>query len=165
MGVCKISIVMVGPDWHPGRDTCKKLGGIESPLLVCITLVKFFIEIPSDNVDNGVFAGSDRVPGITNGFKIGLQTFFIEVQAIEAVDGVDVDGNGKKLAVNACENSVFVRALFGEGRKIVKNFLRVGVENMGAISMDHDALFIMGVVGISGNMGPFVDDNNLFPGF
>jgi hypothetical protein len=62
------------------------------------------------------------------------------------VDGVEIDGNWQQLTVNAGEDAVFVGPPLGEARKILENWARIRVKNVGAVFVYENAVVVVVIV-------------------
>src|SRR6185295_6731717 len=109
---------------------------IESPLLARVIAEEFFIELSSDFADDHVFRSTDTLHRLRNLLEELFDFERRQIQAIEAVDRVEIDRDRNDLPVDTRAHAVLIRTPLGKTRKILKNLARVGVENMRAILMN-----------------------------
>lgn len=76
------------------------------------------------------------------------------------MDAVEVERDGDKLTINQSTDFVLEWVPLGESGDEVPDFLVVGMEDMGAIVMDADAIFVPMVIAVSSDMGTLVDDGD-----
>lgn len=158
----RAAVVAVSADWDAGGNGGAELRGVDAPLLAGIAPKEFLVEVAANNFENDVFAGFDGVTGFTYPVEEGLGTGFVEVEAVETVNGVLVDRNRKQLAVNAGEDSMLVGYPAGEAREVVDNSLGIGMEDMRTIAVDENAIGVEFVVGVAADVrAALVDDQNL----
>ena len=74
-----------------------------------------------------------------------------------------IEGQGVELALVIGHGGVGEAVEFRELVDIIPNGAVIGVENMGTVDVDVDALDLLGV-DIAGDVGPLVDDQDLFAG-
>lgn len=159
--VAEVAVVAVGANRNTGGDGGAELGGVEAPLFAGVAAKEFFVEVAADGIENDVFTGFDGVAGFTHPVEEGPDAGFVKVEAVETINRVLVDGDGKKLAINAGKDTVFVGHPVGEAREVVDHALGVGVKDVRAVAMDEDAVGVGFVVGVAANVGTLVDDQNL----
>lgn len=90
----------------------------------------------------------------------------VELFSEELVDGEEVDGEGVDAAWGVGFDAVGVGAEFSEALDVVPDFGEVGVEDVGAVVVDHDVGgMVAGGVAVAGEVGAFVKDEDVFAGF
>lgn len=162
--IVEVAVVAVGTDRDAGGDGGAELGRVEAPLLAGIAPEEFFVQVAADGVEHHVFAGLDGIAGFADPVKKRLDAGFVEVEAVEAVDGVLVDGDGEQLAVHAGEDPMLVGHPFREAGEVIHHALGVGVEDMRAVAVDENAVGVGFVVGVAADVGALVDDQDLVTG-
>ena len=162
--VVEVAVVAVGAYRDAGGDGGAELRGVETPLLAGVAPEEFFVEVAAHGVEDDIFAGFDRVARFAHPVEEGLNAGFVEVQAIQAVDGVLIDGNREQLTVNAGEDAVLVGSPVGEAGQVIHHALGVGVEDVRAVAMDKRAIGVRFVVGVAADMRALVDEQNVLTG-
>jgi hypothetical protein len=81
-----------------------------------IAAEEFFVKILSDGVDDDILAGPDLRPRLAHPIIKCLNVFFGKLQAINAIDRVDIDRNRHKLVANSGEHMVLIRSPVGKLR-------------------------------------------------
>lgn len=162
--VVKVAVVAVGADRNAGDDGGAELGGVEAPLFAGITPKEFFVKVAADGVEYDIFAGFDGAAGFSHPIEEGLNAGFVEVEAVEAVDGVLVDGDGEQLAVHPGADPMLVGQPVGEAGQVVDDALGVGVEDVRAVGVDENAVGVGFVEGVAADVGALVDDQHLLAG-
>ena len=80
-------------------------------------------------------------------------------------DGIQVERNGHKLTINEAEHLMHVGMPFGEAGNKVPDRLHIGMENVGAVLVDADAVFVTVVVAVAADMIFLIDNENLLASF
>src|SRR5205823_6174298 len=85
-----------------------------------------------------------------------------EIKTVEFIDGVQIDRNGDKLAIDTGQDFVLVLAPFRKTTEIIENFASICVENVRTVFMDQDARVVILIECVPGNMRPAVHEQHLF---
>lgn len=162
--VAEVAVIAAGADRDAGGDGGAELRGIKAPLLAGITAKEFFVEVAADGIENGIFAGFDGVARFARPVEEGLNAGFVEIQSVETINGVLINGDRQKLAIHTGKDTVFVGHPAGEAGEVVYDALGIGVEDMGAIAVNKDTVGVRFIVGVAADMGTLVDDQNQMAG-
>ncbi len=123
-GVGEIAVVGVGSGWHPRRHRAIQLGRIKSPLLAGVAPEEFLIEVPPHFGDNHVLRGADRLYRLCLALQERGRLFIArQIEAVEPVQGVPVNGDWQQLAVDVCKDAVLVWPPAGESRQVLEHVL------------------------------------------
>ena len=79
------------------------------------------------------------------------------------MDAVEVEGNRHVLSIDEPTDFVLVRIPSGEAGDKVPNPPVIGVENVGPVVLDANAVAIPVVVAVATDMVPLVDDSDMMP--
>src|SRR5208337_4956139 len=86
-----------------------------------------------------------------------------EVETVELVERVAVDGEGKQLALDLAENTMLVRHPLRKAGKILEDRLAVGVEDVRPVAMDQHPGCVVLVVGVAANVIALVYNDDEMP--
>ena len=100
------------------------------------------------------------VARLGDGLEEGLDLERGQLQPVERVDRVEVDRDGHELAVHAREHAVLVGPPRGEAREVVEDALRVRVEDVRPVAVDEQAVVVVVVVRVAGDVRALVDDEH-----
>ena len=161
-----VEVVVV--EGQPYRQTLNDEGGqifaIPAPLLFGVALDQLFVNVRAHQGDGLLFQvfrlGDAGFPALPGDFCLGLGRCH---HTPHLVEGVHVKGQGIELALIVGNRGIGKAVKFGELVYIIPDLFVVGVENMGAVNVDIDIFHGFGVY-ISGDVIPFVNDQNGFPG-
>lgn len=156
--IIEVAVITVGSNRDASGDGSTELGGVETPLFTSVTTKEFFVEVAPDDVEDDVFAGFNGIAGFAHLVEEDLNTGFIKIKAIKAVNGVLVDGNREQLTVDTSEDAMLVGHPVSKAREVIDHTLGVGVKNMGAVAVDEDAVGVGFVVGVAADVGTLVND-------
>ena len=116
VGVCEITIVIVGSCRNARSHARTEFGQIKAPLFFGVTPEELVTQILTHTAEHHVFTGLVGFARFTHFGQILGCTGFIQFQPIELVQGLAVDGNGQILRAHFGQNAVFVKAPMGELR-------------------------------------------------
>ena len=162
--VAEIAVVGAGAGGHPRGDRLVELGRVDAPLLPGIAAEELLVELAADPADDHVLGGADHRHRLGAGGEEGLDLGRIEIEAVELVDGGEVDRDRHEHAVDLRQHAVLVGAPLGEAREIGRDLVRVGVEDVGPVAVDEDAVGIVLVEGVAAHMRAAVDQQHPLPG-
>ena len=137
--------------------------GIQAPLLARVVAKELVVELAADFADNHVLGRPRRAARLGDRGKELLELERRQVQAIEAVDGIEVDRKRKQLAIHPRPHAMLVRSPLRKPTEVVKDLARVRVEDVRAVGMDENARRVVGVVGVAADVPAFVDHQHLSP--
>ena len=152
----KIVVVVGEPHRQAANDESGQLGAGAAPLLFGVAFDQLFVDIHAHQVD-GLFLQVFRLGGkvgsallLNLGHGLGRGN-----HAPHLVEGVHVKGHVVDLAVVVGDGRVGIPVEHRKLIDIVPHLLVVGVEDVGTIAVDVDALNALGV-DIAGNVVPLV---------
>jgi hypothetical protein len=100
-GVGEIAVVAVGARGHSGGDAGVELRRVQAPLLAGVAAKELVVELAADLADDHVLGSLHRV----HFFGYRREELFhldrVEVQPVELVHGIQVDGDGHLLPIDA----------------------------------------------------------------
>ena len=88
----------------------------------------------------------------------------VQLQTVEAIDGIQIDWDGDQLAIHAGQHFMLVLPPFGETGEVVEDLSRVRVKNMRTVFMNQNARVIVMIVSVAADVGPSIDQQDLFAG-
>ena len=150
--IAEIAIVAIGAHRHARDYRGIQLRRVEAPLFSGVISKEFFVQFAPHPVDHHIFRIHDRRSRLGHGSKKAVHLERCEIQAVEPVDRVQVDGYRQMHPVHARANAVLVRPPFREPREVLEHFLAVRMKNVGAVLVDQDAVLIIMVVRIPADM-------------
>src|SRR3954463_11447536 len=108
VSISEIAVIAIGAGRHPRRYLRIEFRGIKPPLLARIATEKFLIKLASDRADNHVLGSAERVFWLGPlGQKLGhLER--VQFEAVESVDGIQVDRNRNQLPIDAGKHLVLI---------------------------------------------------------
>ncbi len=112
--VREVTTVRVGTGRYSGGDRPVQLRRVQPPLFAGIATEKLLVQLPTNLTDHNVFGGSYRLDRLGAAGKKRFGFLFIHLQAVQAVERIEVDRNRQQLFVYAGEHTVFVIAPFGK---------------------------------------------------
>ncbi len=112
--VAEVAVVAVGTRGDTRRHRLVELRGVDAPLLARIAAEELLIELAANGADHHILGGLDLVHDLAALGEELLELLGREVETIELVDGVEVDGDGKKLPVNLRQHTMLIGAPLGE---------------------------------------------------
>src|SRR5215210_931393 len=118
---------------------------------------ELLVQVAADGSYDHVFAGQYRGLPLAHPLEQGFDAFPVQVQPIELVYGVQVDGDWQQLAVYVGERAVLVPAPFGEVGEVIYDAPRVGVEDMRPVAVYQDAVLVVLVICVPPDVGAPVD--------
>ena len=141
----KIACVPVVSDRQAFCYFGRELLRIEPPLLLRVIfeeqLVEFLAYLRDDDVF-GVFDPFDSDPSL---FEIGAELFGREGTVKELLHGVEIDGQGNRLAIDFGQHTMDVAVPFGELAEIVPHVFLCGMEDVRPILLDEQTLFVVAI--------------------
>ena len=160
VGVGEVAVVAVGARRHARGDAGVELARVEPPLLPRVAAEELQVEVAAHLGDHDVLRCLDLGQLLGDRLEPALHLEGRQVEAVEAIDRVEVDPHRQQLAVDAGEHAVLVRPPLGELRQVLEDVGRVGVEDVRPVGMDEDAGVVVAVVRVAADVRALVDDEH-----
>lgn len=167
--VLEIAVVAAHVHRHAPRDCGIEVFGFHAPLLHGVEEKHLLIDVFREEVEVGIVGFAQFENGHLFVEAEALDEFFLEAGGESfgeyPADGIQVERNGHELTVDEAEHPVHVGMPFGEAGNEVPGGLHVGVEDVGAVLVDADAVFVAVIVAVAAYVRLLVDDKNLLAAF
>jgi hypothetical protein len=99
-------------------------------LLIRISFEEFFIQFAADLANYNIFRCGDPAQLLRFGLKKSLELIAIELEAIQFVNCIKVDGDRNQLPVHTCQYPMFIWSPRSEMPQVIEYLSCIGVENM-----------------------------------
>src|SRR5215210_162580 len=152
-----VAVVAIGAHGDAGGHPCAQLRGIEAPVLAGVVLEELLVEVTAYGVQHHVLAGEHRALRLPDLLEKSPHLLLADVQPIEPVHRVEVDGYRQQLAVHVGERAVLVRSPLREIGEVFDDAPGVGVEDVRPVPVDQDTLLIVLVVSVAPDVGSLLD--------
>ena len=159
-------VIIIGQAHRKSFDNgSRKILTIPAPLLFGIALNQFLIDFSTYQGNGLLFqilrlANPCSLPLCLN-FLLGLLRTGNPPHPIE---GIHIKGEGVDFSLIVGNGGIGKAIKFRKAIHILPNLFIVGMENVGTVVMNHDAILLV-AVNISPDMIPLVNDQNFFPPF
>ena len=158
----KVVVVVVEAHRQALEDRCGEFGGRATPLFFRVAFEEGLVEIGADEFQRLVLEGLrlvDRAVADPGDERSGLVRAHRLVVIL--VDRMQVDRQRENLPLARGFHPVLVGHEIGEGVDVIPHLLVIGMEDMGAIDMYHDAGFRITLgVAVAADMIAPVDDGD-----
>ena len=158
-----IKVVVVKRQAHGQAldDEGGQIFAVASPLLFGVALDELLVDVAADEGD-GLFFEILRLVGDLLALLLDLGGGFLRRHdAPHLVEGVHVKGQRIELALVVGNGRVREAVELCKPGDVVPDFFVVGMENMGAVLVDVDALDVLGI-DVAGDVRALVDDQHAF---
>ena len=165
VSVLEVAVVSGEINRNAGGDGTVDLGGILSPLLLCVMEEDVLVDVLGEEAEIFVVLFHEVLDG-----DLGAVLEFGEELLLDPVgkcfwkshlDGVEVEGDGEFVAFDDRYDSVHVCVESGELPEELPDILLGGVEDVRSILVDHYSVFVAVVVAVACDVVETVDDGYL----
>src|SRR5215217_1229239 len=158
--VAEVAVVAVRACRDARGDGRVQLGGVEPPLLTRVVAEELEVELAANRGDDDVLGRPHLLDRLRDRGEEGLYFPRVEAEAVELVDGVEVDRNRHEPAVDARPYPVLVRPPLRELGEVVEDLLRVRVEDVRPVAVHEDARVVVVVVRVAPDVRAAVDNED-----
>src|SRR5438270_3287968 len=143
VAIGEVAVVTSCADRDSSCNGRVELRRVQPPLLACVVAEKLVIQIPPNTADDYVFRGLDLRTLFCDLAQEFIDLQAVEIQTVQLIERVSIDGHRNKLPVDAGENSVFIWTPRCEAGKIIEDAFRVCVEDVWPVFVNKNAVIVV----------------------